>query len=224
MARARWDSLTIDMQHGTADYRDLLAILPVIERQGKAALVRVPWLDEGAVMRALDAGAVGVIAPMIETAAQAARLVAACRYPPEGARSFGPVRARFAWGDGYGGAANAEVLTIAMIETRGAVDALDEILAVPGLDGIYIGPADLSLAFGHPPGMDRTEPEMRSLIGRVLTATRSAGLRACIHCGSPDYAAEMAALGFDLVTIGSDARFIEAGAAAATERFLGLTA
>jgi 4-hydroxy-2-oxoheptanedioate aldolase len=219
LASAGWDAITVDMQHGTADYGDLLALLPVIEKSGAAPLVRVPWLDEGAIMRALDAGAMGIIAPMIETAEDARRLVHACRYPPEGGRSFGPVRARLAWGDGYFARANAEVLPLAMIETKGAVENLDAILSVPGLGGVYIGPADLALSHGFPPGFDREEPEMVALIRSIMTRCRTAGLPCCLHCGAPEYAARMAREGMALLTVGSDARFVEAGARAATRAF-----
>ncbi len=219
LAAAGWDSITVDMQHGTADYAALLTLLPVIERSGAAGLVRVPWLDEASIMRALDAGALGIIAPMIETAADAHRLVSACLYAPEGGRSFGPVRARLAWGDGYAAAANREILPIAMIETSAAMDNLDEIASTPGLAGLYIGPADLSLVHGHPPGFDREEPQMLQMIERIRLACKQNGIAACIHCGDPSYARRMALQGFDLVTMGSDARFIEAGARAATALF-----
>lgn len=219
MMQAGWDSVTIDLQHGTAEYADLLSLLPIIEKAGVAPLVRVPWLDEAAIMRALDAGALGIIAPMIETATDARRLVSACLYPPSGSRSFGPIRARLARGDAYGGTANAEIAPLAMIETRKAVDNLDEILAVPGLGGIYIGPADLSLAYGFPPGFDREEPEMLDLIIQILKRSTAAGLPCGLHCGSPTYAARMVSKGFALLTVGSDARFLEAGARAATSAF-----
>lgn len=219
MARAGWDSLTIDMQHGTADYADVLSMLPVIQQTGTVPMVRVPWNDPAHIMRVLDAGALGVICPMIEGAEDASRFVASCLYPPQGARSFGPIRARLAWGNGYGAAANAEILSLAMIETRKAVAALDDILAVPGLGGIYIGPADLASDHGFPPAFDRTEPEMLALIERIRAAAQAKGLLAGIHCGTPDYAARMAEAGFDLVTIASDARFMEAGAAAALSAF-----
>jgi 4-hydroxy-2-oxoheptanedioate aldolase len=212
LAVAGWDAITVDLQHGTADYAALLSLLPVIEKSGAAPLVRVPWLDEAAIMRSLDAGALGIIAPMIETAADARRLVSACLYAPEGGRSFGPVRARLAWGDGYAASANREILPIAMIETRSAMENLDEIAATPGLAGLYIGPADLSLAHGFSPGFDRTEPEMLEMIEHIRLACVARGLAACIHCSEPAYAKRMQAQGFMLTTIGSDARFIEAGA------------
>ncbi|MEM8552475.1 MAG: aldolase/citrate lyase family protein [Pseudomonadota bacterium] len=221
MAGAGWDSLTVDLQHGTADYAQMLAMLPAIEQAGVTAMVRVPWNEPSIVMRALDAGVMGVICPMIERADDARAFVKACLYPPLGARSFGPVRARLIYGDGYPAAANESVLPIAMIETRAALDNLNEIAAVPGLAALYIGPSDLSSALGFPPGFDRTEPEMLGHIKRVREAAEANGLAPCIHCGTPQYAAQMAADRFKLVTVGSDARFIEAGAKAAAAAFRG---
>jgi 4-hydroxy-2-oxoheptanedioate aldolase len=219
MMQAGWDSVTIDLQHGAADYADLLSLLPIIEKADVATLVRVPWLDEAAIMRALDAGALGIIAPMIETAADARRLVSACLYPPLGARSYGPIRARLARGDAYGNVANTEIMPLAMIETRNAVENLEEILAVPGLGGIYIGPADLSLAYGFSPGFDREEPEMLDLIMRILKRCMAAELPCGLHCSAPAYAVRMRSKGFALLTVGSDARFLEAGARTAVADF-----
>lgn len=219
MALAGWDSLTIDMQHGTADYADVLGMLPIIQRGGAVPMVRVPWNDPAYIMRVLDAGALGVICPMTDTAADVARFVSACLYPPAGLRSFGPIRARLAWGNSYGAVANREILPFAMIETRRAVENLAEILAVPGLAGLYIGPADLACDYGYPPAFDRTEPELLAVIDRILAAVQRQGLIAGIHCGAPAYAAAMARKGFQLVTMGSDARLIEAGAASALASF-----
>lgn len=219
MAVAGWNALTVDMQHGTADYSDLLSLLPVIEKSGTTPLVRVPWVDEPAIMRALDAGALGLIAPMIETAADAERFVSACRYPPEGNRSFGPVRARLAWGPDYPARANEEIVTLAMIETKSAVESLEEILKVPGLTGVYIGPADLGSAFGFGPGFDRQEPEMLELIEHIRRTAAAANLVCCLHCGSASYARGAAERGMNMVTISSDARFIEAGAAETVSAF-----
>ncbi|MEQ9326256.1 MAG: aldolase/citrate lyase family protein [Rhodospirillales bacterium] len=219
LVSAGWDSVTIDLQHGTADYSDLLSLLPVIEKSGAAPMVRVPWLDEIPIMRALDAGALGIIAPMIESAADAERFVSACLYPPEGGRSFGPVRARFAWGADYASRANGEVVALAMVETRAGVENLDEIVRVPGLTGIYVGPADLGFAHGFPPMFDREEPEMLAMIRHIRERCQEAGIHCCLHCGSPAYAARMAAEGMSLLTVGSDARFVEAGATAAVKAF-----
>lgn len=215
MARSGCDSLTIDMQHGTADYADLLSILPVIGQTGTVPLVRVPWNRPEDIMRVLDAGAMGVIAPMIETAQDTKALVDACLYAPQGARSFGPVRARLAHGDSYATDANSAILPIAMIETLSALDNLDDILQVPGLAAVYIGPADLSLVHGLPPGFDRSEPEMLAVIDHILARATAHGIPACIHCGAPAYAQRMQERGFLLTTVGSDARFLEAMAQAA---------
>ncbi len=211
MARAGWDSITIDMQHGTADYSDLLSILPVIGQTGTTALVRVPWNRPEDIMRALDAGAMGIIAPMIDSAEDTRALVDACLYAPQGARSFGPIRARLAHGNSYATDANDAILPIAMIETRSAVEELDEILQVPGLGAIYIGPADLSLVYGFPPGFDKEEPEMLELFEHILSRANAKGVPACIHCGAAEYAKRMLNMGFQLVTVGSDARYLEAG-------------
>lgn len=219
LASAGWDSIIVDMQHGTADYAALLNILPIIQRWGSTPIVRVPWLHEGDVMRVLDAGALGVIAPMIETPEAAARFVAMCKYPPQGARSFGPIRARLAWGNQYTAQADDEILSFAMIETRKSVAALDEILAVQGLGGVYIGPADLAFSYGYPPAFDREEPEMIEVILSILAKCRAANVRCALHCGTAPYAVRMAKEGFSLVTIGSDLRFMEAGVNAAVTTF-----
>jgi 4-hydroxy-2-oxoheptanedioate aldolase len=219
LARAGWDSITIDLQHGTADYADLLSLLPIIEKAGAAPIVRVSWLDEAAIMRALDAGALGIIAPMINTAEDARRLVAACLYPPRGTRSFGPIRARLSCGETYFDKANTEIIPFAMIETRTAVENLDAILVTEGIGGLYVGPADLSLAYGHAPGFDREEPEMLALLKDILQRSRQAGIPCGIHCGTAAYAARMAEYGFSLMTVGSDARFLEAGARQAVTAF-----
>ena len=162
-------------------------------------------------MRALDAGAMGIIAPMIDSAEDVRNFINTCLYAPRGARSFGPVRARLAHGDTYAKDANDMVLPIAMIETKDAVTNLDQILQVAGLGGIYIGPADLSLVHGFAPGFDREEPEMLKLLEHILGRAKAHNVPACIHCGSPKYAKRMQNLGFSMVTISSDARFVEAG-------------
>nr|MBA3323765.1 2,4-dihydroxyhept-2-ene-1,7-dioic acid aldolase [Paracoccaceae bacterium] len=162
MAAQGFDSLTIDLQHGALDYADALAMFQAMRASGAAPLARVPWLDPGAIMKALDAGAYGVICPMVSTAAEAARFVACLRYPPLGTRSFGPTRVGIAAGPGYFAGANGLVVGFAMIETAEAMANLEAICATPGLDGVYIGPADLTLGLTAgrlAPGFDREEPE-----------------------------------------------------------------
>ncbi len=221
MAAQGYDSLTVDLQHGALDYADALGMFQAMRASGVAPLARVPWLDPGAIMKALDAGAYGVICPMVSTRAQAELLVACMRYPPLGTRSFGPTRVNFSAGANYAAEANAEVLAIAMIETAEAMANLDEIVAAPGLDGVYIGPADLTLGVTQgrlAPGFDREEPEMLEAIRQVLAAAKRAGLRAGLHCAAPDYAAKAVGWGFDLVTVATDVRLLAGAAGASVAR------
>ena len=213
MARQGFDSLTIDLQHGTADYGSVVGMLQAIATTDATPLCRVPWNEPGIVQRMLDAGVMGVICPMVNTAEQAEAFLSVVRYPPRGTRSFGPIRSLVAYGTEYPGRANDEVVAFAMIETREALTNLDAILAVPGLDAVYVGPSDLSASLGYPPRFDPVEPEVVDAITRIVRSCKAKGIRAGIHTASPDYAKRMIALGFDLVTIGSDARFIAAGSA-----------
>jgi len=219
MAHQGWDSLTIDMQHGVTDYLSAVRMLTAISTKPVIPVVRVPWLDPGTIMKMLDAGALGVICPMINSAQDAANFVSYLRYPPQGQRSFGPIRALLAHGSNYKDFANDAVTGFAMIETRAALEALDAILATPDLDAIYIGPADLALALGAEPRFDPVDPRVTDAIAHILERAKHHGVRAGIHNASPEYAARMAELGFDFVTVGSDARFMAAGAAAAVNTF-----
>jgi 4-hydroxy-2-oxoheptanedioate aldolase len=208
MAHQGWDSLTVDMQHGIVDYQAMVTMLQAISTTATVPLVRVPWREPGIIMKSLDAGAYGVICPMINTRDECEELVAACRYPPRGNRSFGPIRALIYGGADYPKHANDHVLAIAMIETRQALDNLEAILAVPGLDGIYVGPADLSNSMGHTPTFDQEEKPVLEAIEHIVRAARRMGVRAGIHCGAPAYAKRMMALGFDFTTLLSDARLM----------------
>lgn len=214
MAHAGWDSLTVDMQHGLIDYQAATAMLTAISTAPPTPLVRAPWLEPGIVMKALDAGAYGVICPMINSRADAERFARYVRYPPAGERSFGPIRAALYGGEGYADRANEEVLALAMIETRAALENLDDIASVPGLDALYVGPSDLGASLGFPPRFDPEEPEILRAIDAVLDAARDRGLVAGIHTGSVAYASRMIEKGFRFVTVLSDARFIAAGARA----------
>ncbi len=173
-------------------------------------------------MKAVDAGAYGVICPMINTARQAAEFVSYLRYPPIGQRSFGPTRANFSAGANYAAEANGEIVAFAMAETAEAISNLDAIAATPGLDGIYVGPADLtfSLAQGRlAPAFDREEPEMIEALKRIVAACKRAGIRSALHCGTPDYAARAIAWGFDMTTVSGDSRLLAGAAQASVSRF-----
>lgn len=220
MAAQDYDSLTIDMQHGALDYAAALPMMQAMRASGKTLMARVPWNDPGIIMKAMDTGAYGIICPMINSRAEAEALVSAMRYPPHGSRSFGPTRVNFAAGPGYAEEANDEMLAIAMIETAEAVANLEEIVTTPGLDAVYIGPADLTLGVMNgalPPGFDREEPEMIEVIRRILSAAKKAGIRAGLHCGTPDYAARAIGWGFDLTTISGDSRLLAAASAASVK-------
>lgn len=227
MAAQGFDSITVDMQHGALDYSHLLPMLQAMRASGAVLMARVPWLEPGIIMKALDAGAYGIICPMVNTAEEAARFVSYMRYPPHGQRSYGPTRVSFAAGANYGGEANDNMLALAMIETAEGMANLDAIAATPGLDGIYVGPADLTLSLTEgrlPPGFDREEPEMIAALQKIVAACKENGIRAGLHCGTPDYAARAIGWGYDLTTVGGDARFLAAAAGAAVAGFRKLTA
>ena len=212
-----YDSITIDLQHGVIGYQAAVGMLQAMRSSDITPLIRVPWLDPAAIMRALDAGAYGVICPMINNGAEAAELVSYVRYPPEGTRSLGPTRANFSAGPNYATEADSEILCFAMIETAEAFRNLDDIVSTPGLDGVYIGPADLTLGLTgkrYPVGFDREEPEMLEAIHTILARAHQAGIRAALHCGSPAYAAKAVGWGFDLVTLPNDVRLLASAASA----------
>ena len=181
-AQAGYDYVCIDMQHGLQSFEHTVTMLTAMARTPATPIVRVPWDEPSTIGRALDAGAYGVIIPMVNTVEQAAAAAAACRYAPAGNRSMGPVgvSAR-APREGYFESANANVLCIPMIETRQAVENVDEILSVPGIDAVYIGPADLSITFGLPPRMDQDDPEWNAAITRVREACVRHGVIPGIH-------------------------------------------
>ncbi|HEY9216405.1 MAG TPA: aldolase/citrate lyase family protein [Phenylobacterium sp.] len=208
MASAGWDSLTIDCQHGLIGYSEMLAMLQAVRASGVTPLVRVSWNAPGEVMKALDAGAMGVICPMINSREECEAFVGACRYPPDGYRSFGPTRAGLVGGADYASTANAEVLALAMIETAEGLKNLEAIVETPGLDGIYIGPSDLSLALGGPPIQDNQDPGLLAQFDKILAACKAAGRKTGVHTNSPAYSQQMIARGFDLVTVGADMRYL----------------
>ena len=188
---------------------------------GAVPLVRVPWLDAGPIMKALDAGAFGVICPMINNRRQAERLASYVRYPPGGTRSFGPTRALLSAGADYPRHANREILCLAMIETAEAMENLEDIVSTPGIDGVYIGPSDLALGLGNgrlAPHFDREEEEMVAAIRAILAAAHGAGIRAALHCGTPEYAARAVGWGFNMVTVSSDVRLLSAAASDSVNR------
>ncbi len=209
MAQAGWDSLTVDLQHGVQDYLSAVACFQAIQPHPVVPLARAPWNEPGIIGKLLDAGAMGIIGPMIDSPADARAFVAACRYPPLGRRSVGPIRAGI-YGEpgGYLATANEEILVIPMVETRGALEQLDAILDTPGIDAVYVGPNDLGFALGFPPRLDREEPEMLRVYERILEACGRRGVIAGLHNAEPAYARRMIAMGFRLVTLQNDSTLL----------------
>jgi 4-hydroxy-2-oxoheptanedioate aldolase len=211
MAHQGWDTLTIDMQHGLIGEDALIPMLQAISTTPTVPIVRVPWLEPGVLMKALDAGAYGVICPMINTREDAQKLVAYTHYAPMGTRSFGPVRATLYGGADYPQHANKTIVTFAMIETVQALDNLDDILSVEGLDAIYIGPSDLSLSLGCKPVFDDVDPKAQQAIEHILARAKAHKIVAGIHNGVPRVAKARVQMGFRFVTLSSDARLMIAG-------------
>jgi len=212
MAHQGWESLTIDFQHGVIDYAAAVTMLQAISTTDVVPLARVPWNSPAEIMRMLDAGCYGIICPMVNTRVDAETFVGACRYPPRGYRSFGPTRAMLYAGADYPESADHHIITMAMIETVEAVENLDDILSVDGLDAIYIGPADLSQTFGGTERSDLTEPRMVDVLDRILEAARRHNVVTGIYTGSAAYAAMMVNKGVQFVTIQSDWRLMAAAA------------
>lgn len=214
MAHQGFDSITIDMQHGLVDYQVAVTMLQAISTTSVIPLTRVPWNDPARLMKILDAGSYGVICPMINTPNEAELLVRACKYPPQGYRSFGPIRAKYASGGAiHGGGdyhnfANEETLVIPQIETREAIKNLDDILQVPGIGAIYIGPSDLAMALGKEPRKGQSDPEFMDARQEILSRAKHNGIPAGIHTNSKDVAVEMIKEGFQLVSLQSDDRFL----------------
>jgi 4-hydroxy-2-oxoheptanedioate aldolase len=213
VSRQPWDSVTIDMQHGLSDFETTVAMLRAMNGSDVTPMVRVPWLEPGVIMRILDAGALGIICPMINTRAQCEQFVASCRYAPQGARSFGPTRAPIVHGSDYWKNANQQVLSFAMIETEQAVNDVDAILSVPGLDGAYIGPSDLALTLGLDPTGDLEHPKLLATIDRIRVAADRLGKFTIMHCSPIDYALRMAKGGFSMRTVSNDGRLLSLAAA-----------
>lgn len=211
MAHAGFDWLCVDMQHGVIDYQQMVAMLQAVSTTDVTPLVRVPWNEPGIIGKTLDAGARGVIVPMVNSRAEAERAVWACRYAPAGGRSYGPLRANYYAGFDYYEHANDDVLCIVMIETRDAVAHVDEILSVGGIDAVYVGPADLSITLGLAPAPDHDAAIFTDALARILEACRVHAVVPGI-AGNQKTAPKRVEQGFRLVEVASDARLLGMGA------------
>lgn len=214
LARQDWDSLVIDLQHGMMGLDSAIQMVQAISLGDCLPMVRAPWHDPGLMMRMLDAGAVGVVCPMVNTAEQCAAFVGACRYPPLGYRSHGPTRARVALGAKYSDEANDNILTFAMIETAQAMRNLEAICETPGLDAVYVGPGDLNLTLFGRAGIDIEEPEFLAALERIARVAEANSLIAGIHTGSVAYARRMVDMGYRFITLLSDGNLLAAASRA----------
>lgn len=214
MARQGYDSIVVDMQHGAIDYQSALPMLQAISTTGTVPMVRVPWNEPGLIMKMLDAGAMGVICPMVNNADEAEALVRACKYPPRGYRSCGPVRAKYLMGDEYLDFADEMTIVMPQIETKEALAALKDILAVPGIDGVYVGPSDLAMALGSHARRGQDDKVVLDAIQRVAEVTTSLGKAAGIHTPSAKRAHDRISQGYRFATIASDDRLLAAKAKA----------
>ncbi len=210
MAVQGFHSITVDLQHGVQDYQQMLQAFYGLRGGNVAPMARVAWNYPDQIMKALDVGALGIICPMINHKADAESFANALYYPPKGERSFGPIRAAPIYNN-YFDKANNSILGFAMIETEKALQNIDEILSVAGINGLYIGPSDLSVSHGFPPGFDREEKEMLEKIDYILAKGKEYQVVTAIHTDDSHYAIKMIKKGFDMVTLSSDMRAMTKG-------------
>ena len=211
MAKQGWDCVCIDAQHGMLDFSDAFGMLQAIKTTDAIPLVRIPWLRPEQISKYLDAGCMGLICPMINSVDDVKNFVKWSSYPKQGERSFGPSRVIFE-NPNYFHEANEAITRLAMIETQQAVENLEQICCVEGLDGLYIGPADLSCAFGYAPALDREEDEMIGLIKTIIATAHKHNKKVGIHTASAAYAKKAIAWGVDMVTISNDVRLLASAA------------
>jgi 4-hydroxy-2-oxoheptanedioate aldolase len=218
IAREGFSAVVLDAQHGLWDITSIIAGVGAVHHPGASPLVRVPLNDFALVSRALDFGAEGIIAPMINSEDEARAFAAAAKYPPLGERSWGPLRAMALQGrtitTDYLREANEGILTFAMIETRAALANADAIATTPGIDALFVGPYDLSTALSGGKAQDVTAPEVEQAIDKICAAAKKAGKIPGIYCADAERAITMAKRGFRFITIGSDLGIVRAGAAA----------
>ena len=212
MARAGFDWVCIDLQHGLIGYDQMLPMLQAVALAGVPSMVRVPWNEPVSIMKALDAGAGGVIVPMVNSVAEAVAAVGACRYPPDGVRSWGPTRASLGVPDFSPELANRSVVCAVMVETVPALERLGEIIAVPGVDAVYIGPSDFAISMGFAPRSD--EAEHRRRLEAVPEVCREHGVVAGIACGSLELLERWRKSGYTMLAAPSDMVLLRQAASA----------
>jgi 4-hydroxy-2-oxoheptanedioate aldolase len=213
IGRAGFDWVCVDTQHGLIGYDQMVLMLQALSATNTPTFVRVPWNEPAEIMKALDAGANGVLVPMVNSADEARRAVGACRYAPEGYRSWGPIRASLLRPGFAPENANREVVCAVMVETRAAVEQLDEILAVPGIDAVFVGPNDLAVSVGALPAYEPKEPEHRRLIEAILSGCVEKGIVAGVYCGGVEMVKQWREKGFKMLAVTNDAVLLRTAAA-----------
>jgi 4-hydroxy-2-oxoheptanedioate aldolase len=214
LSHAGFDAIAVDLQHGMFGLDGAISLIQAVSAGPATPMARCSSLDPAMIGKLMDAGAYGIICPSVDTAAQALEFVGACRYPPTGRRSFGPSRGLLYGGSDYVERADDTIMAWAMIESVEALRNLDAILAVQGLDGVYVGPNDLALSMGLRPGTAQMPSEVAAAVELVRAAARAAGVRSGLFCASASMAAQMARLGWDLVTPGNDMAILREAVAA----------
>lgn len=215
LARENYDAVTLDMQHGQYHFDAVARAIPLIAAAGKPAIARIPVGEFQTASKLLDAGASGIIAPMINTVEDARRLAGFTKFPPVGERSWGPAAALMLTGlqpAAYLAQANGFSMTFAMIETREALAAIDDILAVPGIDAIFLGPSDLSITLSRGQTLDVAGAEVERALGHAQARAKAAGKLAAVYAATGERAAEFVRRGFALIALGSDITCLRAGA------------
>ncbi len=208
-ARVKVDYVCVDTQHGVIDEQTAASMVQAIELSGGTPIVRVPWNDPGIIGKTLDAGAHGVIVPMVNTRAEAEAVVRSARYAPDGGRSWGPVMVGMRHADNRAWAAET-IAVIPMIETAQAIANLDEILSVPGIDAIYVGPADLGVSLGLEPSGNEGKPVFDDALATIVEACRRHGIVPGIHATGP-LTPLRREQGFRMITVTSDGLALRAG-------------
>lgn len=215
IARLPFDGVTLDMQHGMIGFTDAVPMIGAIAAVGKTPIVRTLWNDPGLIGQAFDAGAAIVIAPMINSKVQCEALVKAAKYPPHGQRSWGGytmVQVANTTAGEYLKNANRDTMVFAMIETREALELVDDIASVPGLDGLFVGPSDLSIALSNGAGIDKTAPYTLEAMDKVAEACQRNHLVAGAFAGSPDVMTQYMARGFNFLAAVVDVDLLRSGA------------
>jgi 4-hydroxy-2-oxoheptanedioate aldolase len=209
---ASFDWVCIDMQHGLTGQETMVTMLQSLAITRTPGFVRVSWNGPGEIMRALDAGAQGIIVPMIQSVADAKAAVGACRYAPDGYRSWGPSRNALYSSRLDPAEINRQIICTIMVETTDSIDALDEILEVPGIDAVFVGPSDLAVSMGIDPTHAFENSEHEKLVRQVLAACRRRAIVAGMFCGGAEQAIRWRDAGFSMLALQTDARLLRAAA------------